>query len=133
MNSSSFVFTLLFLCSAIHGLMNTTLYKRQDYLAIQQIADGLVAPIHVALIPMTGKVIFLERVNGGEAGTTHTQEYDVQSGFSRPLNFGTDAFCSAGFIDANGRLINVGTLHLHLMCKLIYISRWMGWTCIGSR
>ena len=93
---------------------NTThLYPRQNVPGasyIQQIAVGLVAPIHIVQSPRTGKIIFLERVNGGSAGTTHSQEFDVQSGFSRPLNLLSDTFCSAGFIspDPLGRVFNVG-------------------------
>ena len=91
---------------------NSSLFNRQ-YIAnptIQQIAVGLVAPIHIVQSPRAGKVLFLERIDGGQQGTTHAQEFDPLTGKSRALNLITDTFCSAGFIspDAKGRVFNVG-------------------------
>ena len=92
----------------------TTIDKRQLIGAlpyIQLIAVGLVAPIHIVQSPRSGgKVLFLERVNGGELGTTHASEFDPLTGESRPITFGTDVFCSTGFIspDPLARVFNVG-------------------------
>ena len=90
---------------------NSSVHKRQlNAPIIQQIAVGLVAPIHIVQSPRAGKVLFLERINGGQAGTTHAQEFDPFTGESRVLHLVTDTFCSAGFIspDSKGRVFNVG-------------------------
>jgi hypothetical protein len=91
---------------------NSSLVNRQLQSAsvIQQVAVGLVSPIHVVQSPRAGKVLFLERIDGGQIGTTHAQEFDPWTGESRALNLVTDTFCSAGFIspDSRGRVFNVG-------------------------
>ena len=91
---------------------NSSLVARQlnSDPTIQQIAIGLVAPIHVVQSPRSGKVLFLERINGGQQGTTHAAEFDPLTGESRVLHLLTDTFCSAGFIspDSRGRVFNVG-------------------------
>jgi hypothetical protein len=91
---------------------NSSLVNRQlqSPSVIQQIAVGLVAPIHIIQSPRAGKVLFLERIDGGQIGTTHAQEFDPWTGESRALNLLTDTFCSAGFIspDSRGRVFNVG-------------------------
>lgn len=86
-----------FLFLGLSLAFNSTLLPRQQFEPIQVFAIGLVAPIHIALIPMTGKVVFLERVDGGQMGTTHSQEFDYATGYSRPLNLPSDTFCSAGY------------------------------------
>ena len=98
------VLLVLFVAGLNSWVLLSTAQPQQTS-AIQQIAVGLVAPIHVALVPNSGKVIFLERINGGAAGTTHTQEFDPISGQSRALQMTSDAFCSSGFIspDAQGK------------------------------
>jgi hypothetical protein len=110
-----YMFTLILQSLLIHASTNLTLMRRQALLnpvnsQLQPIAMGLVAPIHIVQSPRTGKIIFLERVNGGSAGTTHSQEFDPYSLQSRPLHLLTDTFCSAGFIspDPQGRIFNVG-------------------------
>jgi hypothetical protein len=64
------------------------------------------------LIPNTGKVVFIERISGGAAGTTHAEELDVPSGKIRPLVLPADAWCSGGFIspEASGRFVNIGVI-----------------------
>jgi hypothetical protein len=94
----------------------TYIEKRQQFNGnnlpyIQLIAIGLVAPIHIVQSPRSGgKILFLERINGGELGTTHASEFDPLTGESRPVTFGTDVFCSTGFIspDPLARVFNVG-------------------------
>lgn len=102
--------SLLLFASVVYT--NALLVNRQLGAAssIQQFAVGLVAPIHVVQSPRAGKVLFLERIDGGELGTTHAQELDPWTGESRALNLVTDTFCSAGFIspDSRGRVFNVG-------------------------
>lgn len=92
--------------------VHSSLVNRQlgEASVIQQIAVGLVAPIHIVQSPRAGKVLFLERINGGQIGTTHAQEFDPWTGESRALNLVTDTFCSAGFIspDSRGRVFNIG-------------------------
>ncbi|KAI8929563.1 glyoxal oxidase N-terminus-domain-containing protein [Entophlyctis helioformis] len=76
----------------------------------QIVAQGLVASIHAVLLPRTGKVMMLERIDGGQAGTVHAMEFDTTTFAVRPVAFASDVFCSAGFVspDPLARVFNVG-------------------------
>lgn len=78
---------------------------------VKVVATAPVASLHVQVTPKNGKVVLLERYDGGVTGSTHTYEYDITTwGKPRALHVLTDIFCSAGHVlpVKDARLLNVG-------------------------
>jgi hypothetical protein len=76
----------------------------------QTISTAPISAIHGALAPKTGKVILLERFDGGLKHSSHSAEFDYHTGYSKTLSTLTDIFCSTGFVAPNlqGTIYNVG-------------------------
>lgn len=76
----------------------------------QVIANSIMVSFHAIIIPNSGKIIQLERIDGGELATTHSAEFDYYTALSRVLTVKSDIFCSSGLIspEPSARLVNVG-------------------------
>ncbi|KAJ4546694.1 hypothetical protein HRR78_005695 [Exophiala dermatitidis] len=73
-----------------------------------------VAAMHAALLPPSGKVVFLDKVENyselhlPNQRSAYSSVYDPETGQLSPLSVSTNAFCCGGTFLADGRLITVG-------------------------
>ncbi|KAJ2999086.1 hypothetical protein HDV02_003616 [Globomyces sp. JEL0801] len=112
------ILTLLYFSSVIAGIRVTPfgtvplnvneIQKQQGIFEI--VATSVLATIHAVLAPKTGKILQLERTDGGEARNSHACEFDYYAAYSRVMSYKSDVFCSSGFVatDNEATIYNVG-------------------------
>lgn len=85
--------------------LNTTTANPGSYAVL---VEGPVVPIAIAPVPKTNQIIFLERIDGGKAGTAHSYTMDVGTNQFSPVPFDSDLFCVGGSMLPDGRVFNMG-------------------------
>ena len=69
------------------------------------IANSPISPLGSAPMPNSDELIFIERVNNGMAGTTHTYAFNTNTLQFRTLHILTDVFCAGGAHMSDGRFL----------------------------
>ena len=87
---------------------NVTLDRRQSTPKLKLIGSSIVSPIHIVQQPRTGKLLLIDRLEGGLK--ISSEEFHPIKDKSRTLNLQANVFCSSGFISPapNARIYSVG-------------------------
>ena len=74
------------------------------------------APLGVAYMPTTNKLVFSERISQGFAGSTHSYLLNLDDLSGVPLHPPTDIFCNGGVLLPDGTLLSVGGWTGNFLC-----------------